>query len=305
MATWNQIRKGTRARRRVVLPLSDGPIPLYTREGKLELDPANAEVVQLDLRPLTSGEQSDVLARAHADAVARGVQDPRAGNPIYDLAEMEHTLLLCCVDPDSPQEAPMPLFASIEEIRRDPALGSDRVVYLFELFQQFQDECSPQRRHLTLDEAIASMLLLAGEEEDARRFFESLGPGLRWICMRTLALQLQISQTPSSPSGSPSERKDSGSPTWPPSPPTPQAPGAALADPAPPAGHTPPAGPGASAGARLPTPPVRPGASHPPPSGPAPPARASSQAPGPLPLSKGCAGATQPGSSPHSRRRRG
>lgn len=237
MATWNQIRKGTRARRRVLLPLSDGPIPLRTgEEGKLRLDPASAHVVQIDLRSLASGEQAEVLAHARADALARGVQEPRPGNPIYDLAEMEHTLLLCCVDPDSPAESPRPLFASIEEIRSDPALGSDRVVYLFELFQQFQDECSPQRRHLTLDEAMASMLLLAGEEEDARRFFESLGPGLRWICMRTLALQLRISPTPSSASGSPSEARPSGSPTSPTSPPTPQAPGAVPAE-APPLLH--------------------------------------------------------------------
>lgn len=230
MATWNQIRKGTRARRRVLLPLSDGPIPLRTSDEGLRLDPSSADVVQLDLRPLTSGEQGEVLARAHADAQARGVQAPGAGNPIYDLAEMEHTLLLCCVDPDSPPEAPRPLFSSIEEIRSDPALGSDRVVYLFELFQQYQDECSPQRRHLSLDEAMASMLLLAGEETDARRFFESLGPGLRWICMRTLALQLRISPTPSSPSGLPSEERGNGSLTSPASPPAPKAPGAPLAN---------------------------------------------------------------------------
>lgn len=227
MATWNQIRKGTRARRRALLPLSNGPIPLRTGEaGELHLDPASGDVVQLDLRPLTSGEQAEVLARARADALARGVQDPRPGNPIYDLAEMEHTLLLCCIDPDSPSEAPRALFASIEEIRSDPALGSDRVVYLFELFQQYQDECSPQRRHLTLDEAMAAMLLLGGEEEEARRFFESLGPGLRWICMRTLALQLRISPTLSSASGSPSAARPSGSPTSPTNPPTPQASGA-------------------------------------------------------------------------------
>ncbi len=213
MATWAQIRKGTRARRRVPLPLGTGPIAIKIGPGGvLAVEAPTEGVVQVGLRPLTSGEQADIMTRARADAIARGVSDPKPGVPIYDLAEMEHTLLLACLDPDSPQDAPRPLFASIEEIRTDPDLGGDRIAYLFELFQQFQEECSPQRRHMSLEETMAAMLLLGGEgEEEARRFFESLGPGLRWICMRTLGLLLRTSRTPSSPSGSPSGPKDGAS----------------------------------------------------------------------------------------------
>lgn len=214
MPTWQQIRKGTRARRRVQLLLSEGPLPVQLGDGgRLQIAPPDAgSLVQIDLRPLTSGEQTEVLARARADAVAKGVPDPKADNPIYGLCEQEHTLLLCCVDPDSPENAPRPLFASIDEIRGDPQLGQDRIAYLFELWQRYQDECSPRYRRMALDEILATMLLLAGEEEDeARRFFESLGPALQWTCTRTLAVQWRISSTARSLSGSLSASKDSGS----------------------------------------------------------------------------------------------
>lgn len=216
MGTWSQLRKGTRARRRVQLPIGTGPLRLEKQGEEIRVQASGEDVVQIDLRPLTSGEQRDILVRARADAKAGGVDDPRPGIPLYDLAEMEHTLLLCCVDPDSPEEAPRPLFSSIEEIRTDTLLGSDRVLYLYELFLLWQDQCSPQRRNLSLEETLAAMALIGGkEEEEARRFFESLGPGLRWIFMRSLALLQPTSPTDKSPSGSDSTPRPSDSPPSP------------------------------------------------------------------------------------------
>jgi hypothetical protein len=207
MSRWQQIRQGTRARHKVVLPLGGAPLPRIdvSPEGAILAGPAEGRSVEIALRPLASGEQAEILRLARADAVAGGIESPRNGDPLYDLAEMEHTLLLCCVDPDSPQDAPRPFFASIGEIRSSPDLGHDRIAYLFEQFQQFQDECSPQRRHVDLEEMMVAMLELGGEDEgSARRFFELLGPALRWIFVRSMAVQLRTSPTDKLPFSSPS-----------------------------------------------------------------------------------------------------
>jgi len=199
MARFSQIVRGVRARRRVLLPLGDAPA------FQPDLDAAGLPVavpspgsVSVDLRPLTSGEQADVLARATADAKSRGVMDPRDGNPIYDLAEMEHTLALCCLDPDSPDDAPRPFFdGGVEQIRSSPDLGRDRIVYLFEQHQLYQDECAPSLRKINPTEFIASLGILGGDDDrTAQDFFGSMGPGLRWICLRTLARLARTSPTP-------------------------------------------------------------------------------------------------------------
>lgn len=205
MAKFSQIVKGTRARRRVLLPLGDAPamVPALTSDGASVVE-VSPDAVPVDLRPLTSGEQAEVLSRAAADAKARGVTDPRDGNPIYDLAEMEHTLALACLDPDSPADAPRPFFdGGVEQIRSSPDLGRDRIAFLFAHFQQFQDECSPSLRKVDPAQMVASLDILGGDDDRmAQDFFGSMGLGLRWIYMRTLARLYRTSPTPSLPSTS-------------------------------------------------------------------------------------------------------
>lgn len=217
MATWNQLTKGKRARRTVHMPLGGAPLPsLVGADGQLQSAVMAESTVAIALRVLTPGEQSDVLSRARADAKAKGVEEPRDGNPIYDLAEMEHTLLLASLDPDSPDDNPRPFFSSITEIRTSPELTRDHVAYLFELHQQHQDECAPLRQNVAIDEVMASLLVLASDDEgEARLFFDSLGPALRWIFMRTLARLWSNSPTPKSSPGSPSVTKEPALPARP------------------------------------------------------------------------------------------
>ncbi len=223
MATWQQVRKGKLARRRALLPLGAQPLPLPTvgPDGKLSAPNVGDDTAPLDLRILTSGELGEVLARAQADARAKDAE-PREGDPIYDLARMEHTLLLCCIDPDSPDEAPRLFFASIEEIRKSPDLGQDKLAYLYELQQRFQAECSPKHDKLGLEDILAGMLVLGGEdEESAARFFVSLGPDFQWSFTRSMACQWRISLTGKSPSGSPTAASSTDSSTSTPSAPPP------------------------------------------------------------------------------------
>lgn len=182
---------GKRARKIIDLPLGAPVAPTLKGAPQAPAEP----VIRVGLRPLTSGEIHETLARARADAIAHGVTHPQEGNPTYDLAEMEWTLLLCCVDPDSPEgSAPAPFFASIEEIRTAPDLGRERVTFLFARWKLWQLEMSPDLRQVTPEEFIAGLGVLGGEDEPAARdFFSSLGPGLQWSYMRSLALQWQSS----------------------------------------------------------------------------------------------------------------
>lgn len=191
MARFADIARGTRATKIVRLPLGD-------------------DVVPVRLRVLASGELAQVLERTRADARARGVDEPRDGNPIYDLCEMEHTLAFACLDADAPEQSAVPFFSGVEEIRRSPELGRDRIAYLYEQWQVFQDEVSPSLRTMSPAELVGAMQKLALEDDgDALAFFGSLGPGLRWSCMRTLARLWLASLTPSSPSSSLSEQSSS------------------------------------------------------------------------------------------------
>ena len=205
MAKFSQIIKGTRARKRVWLQLGDGPLLSVSLDAQGKGAAVRSEeAIAVDLRPLTSGEQADVLSRARADAVAKGVAEPKDGNPIYDLCEMEHTLCLACVDPESPEHAPQPFFdGGVAQIRSSPDLGRDRVAWLFEQCLLHQDECSPRLRTLDPAAFVASLDILGAEEDgSAADFFASLGPALRWICMRSLAVQRRSAQPHSSPSSS-------------------------------------------------------------------------------------------------------
>jgi hypothetical protein len=207
MATFSQVAKGKQARKVVLLPLGDGPVrvPVLGPDGVISF-PASPDAVPLALRPLTSAEQAEVLAAAEADAKGRGVSDPRPGHPLYDLAEMEHTLALCCVDVDSPPESPRRFFdGGVAQIRTSPHLGRDKIGFLFGLFQGFQDEVNPTIHSLSGEEFYAALTAMGGEDaEDTQAFFASLAPVMQWSLARTLAVLLRTSLTDSSASTPPS-----------------------------------------------------------------------------------------------------
>jgi hypothetical protein len=205
MASFSQITKGTRARKTVALPMGNGPAfrPEMEEGGAVRFSPAG-DFIPVDLRPLSPGELADALSKARARAIALGVVDPSDGNHIYDLAEMEYTLAMACVDHDSPADAPRPFFdGGVEQIRSSAELGRDRLAFLFEQFQLFQDECSPTIAKVSAAEFMGSIAMLAGDE--GASFFWSMGPTLRASCTLFLARQWLTSPSPRSPSSPTSE----------------------------------------------------------------------------------------------------
>jgi hypothetical protein len=115
---------------------------------------------------------------------------------------MVHTLLLGCVDHDSPSNAPLPFFDSAEQILAN--LNRDQVTHLFAQHEHWQDECSPRAKDLTEDQFYAWLVGVA-ESESPSDFFDLLRPATLWRCTRTTVKLLAISRADKSPPGATSE----------------------------------------------------------------------------------------------------
>lgn len=187
------IVRGTRARKTVTI---EG---IEDEEGK---------PIPIDVRPLNGVEQAEVLAKARAFAEGKGVKDPKDGEPIYELGKQTYTLLLGCVDHDSPADKPAPFFASADEILA--GLDRDRRSYLYELQESWEDQCAPRPSEMQAKDFMQWCMDVCAASEGDDGPFVRLRPVLRWSCVRTLAAIHVLSQTHKSESGSPSEN---GSPT--------------------------------------------------------------------------------------------
>jgi len=212
------VAKGTRAVRRVTLPLVNVPCDLLPdlpelaeqrardREAwkaeRSDQQPPDASV-EVGLRVLNGDETVDVLERAREFAQARGSKDPKSGDPLYDFGEMVHRVVIAAVDPDSDPRNPEPFFASAEELLGSPHIGRDGIILLAEQQETWQDACSPQANNVTPGQLIEMIGRIATAETSD--FFEQLRPGMRWICMRTLAALYLSSQTDRLSSGSTTE----------------------------------------------------------------------------------------------------
>lgn len=198
MGRFSSIAKGTRATRPVVL------------------DYAGVEVA-LAVRPLTGAEEASALADGRAYAVGKGVADPKPTDRLYEIGYMAATLVLGCVDAS---DTAAPFFANAAEVLDN--LDTDRIAYLYEQQQAWQDWCSPRPKNMDAGEFIALVLRLAeeGASDDADDPLVMLRPSLRLSFARTLARQFQASLTRNSASGSASEPGTS-TPPAPPLPPPP------------------------------------------------------------------------------------
>jgi hypothetical protein len=191
MATFSQLAKGRRARKTVTFPLLAAAVAEGTEPRELAVD----------VIVLSGLEDADVMGKARAFAKERGVDDPKDGNPIYDLALWAFTLAIACVDPESPETDPRPFFdGGAEQILASNLLGRDTIAYLYEHQQQWQDEVSPRARTVGPEELLAHVLAVASAE-DPTPFFR-LAPALRWTLHRSMAALLVTLQMPRSPSGS-------------------------------------------------------------------------------------------------------
>lgn len=184
---FSQIIRGTRARKTVTI------------EG---IETPDGAAIPIDVRPLNGLEQADTLGKARAFAEARGVKEPRDGEPIYDLGKQVYTLLLACLDHDSPSDKPAPFFASADEVLE---LDRDRRSYLYELQEMWEDECAPRPSAMESKDFLSWCMDVCAANEGDDGPFVQLRPVLRWSCVRTLAAIHVLSQTHKSASGSPSE----------------------------------------------------------------------------------------------------
>jgi hypothetical protein len=183
MGRFSAIAKGTRATRPVVLAYGGADVPLA-------------------VRPLNAAEEADALAEGRAYAVGKGIAAPAPTDRLYEIGYMASTLVLGCVDADDPAA---PFFASAAEVLDN--LDTDRIAYLYEQQQAWQDWCSPRPKDMDAGEFIALVLRLAeeGAGADADDPLVMLRPSLRLSFARTLARQYQASLTRRSPSGSAAE----------------------------------------------------------------------------------------------------
>lgn len=202
MATFGQLANGTRARK--TIPLGLGRARISPETGQWETDEGGV-IVELDIRPLNPIEVTTVVERARAFAISKGVVDPKDGDELYDDAKILHTLVLACLDKESPEKDPKPFFeGGFEQLHGTEVLLPDHIGYLYELQQLWQDECSPRFTRQTPGQFMAGVVATAGGDPS---FFVGARPGMRWDSMRTLAaayLNLTTLQSPTSSPSSPS-----------------------------------------------------------------------------------------------------
>lgn len=181
---FSSLQLGARAERVIELPNRQ-------HEGK---------PVEIILRALTAAEESDALRRGFEFAIQKGNEKPAAGDPLYDLGVMVHTLALGCLDPDSPIDDRTPFFdGGADQIMK---LGRETIHFLYQRQELWQDECSPYMRTMSADELMAKVQEVASSSDDGP--FLRMSPATRWIFTRTTARLLLGSREDKSASGAPS-----------------------------------------------------------------------------------------------------
>lgn len=184
---FSSLVKGTRARKTIQFP-----VPGATRNEAGEWTGA---VVDVDLRPLTPSELAECFEAAASYAKARGVE-ARDGEPIFDLAFRAQVVLRSALDAEKKDEA-VPFFDSVDQI-----LGGDfsdgHLLYLFELADSWQAECSPQIPKL--DPSVFQRVTVSAAKGESGDFL-ALAPAIRWLCFRTLAALYATSLLRKSDSG--------------------------------------------------------------------------------------------------------
>lgn len=195
MAKFASVIAGVRGRKPIKLPLLGASV-----------DPATGEwtgpTVDLAVRALLEDEYADVLAGALAYAKKKGIEKATEEDEVYERGKMLHTLLIACLDPESPTEAPAAFFDSIEQISRSEVMTPEVIAYLYLQQQAWQDEVNPLLKGVTPVEFFAAMAKMAGGDMG---FFVHSRPGTLWSFMRIMASRLlaspELNSLPFSPSG--------------------------------------------------------------------------------------------------------
>lgn len=154
----------------------------------------------LAIRVLDGVEEGLVISKAKAFAEGQGAGSE---SDLVQLARAAHRIAIACRDSENHA---IPYFdGGFEQIMASKQLGRDRILYLAELQELWQDECSPSRLRLGEEEFNARVVAIAQSEHPDP--FVELRPGLRWSFARTTAQLLLAFRTPRSPSGPSSEAR--------------------------------------------------------------------------------------------------
>jgi hypothetical protein len=197
---FSSILNEPRKRKTITLPL---PGAQQTDDGTWE-----GPTVKVDVRALTGIEPDTV----HTLAVDYAKKRSGGGELDQDLVEsgrIIHTLILACIDTDSPPESPQPFFdTGVEGIENSNVLLPELKQYLYEQQQLHQDETNPLVGTQTPEQFAAAVVATA---QGDMSFFVCMRPGMLWSFTHSMAsllmpLMLQGSQ-PSSPS-EPQERTE-------------------------------------------------------------------------------------------------
>jgi len=157
--------------------------------------PNIAESIVVHVRPLNAWEVAQVLEKARAFAVERGLTKPTDVDDLYVLGVWANTLLIACQD-----ESGEAFFASADEILK--GLDRDRISYLYEQQQRAQEDAGFRKERMAPGELLAVIHELATKEVgDSTLPLWRWGPSLRASLMRSMAVQLLNLASSKSPSG--------------------------------------------------------------------------------------------------------
>lgn len=181
MATFAQMKRGRRAVDRVELALNDG---------------GPDDMLVTLVRVMAPGEEIEVVHKAGEYAKAKGAAACEPGDEVFDLAIWAHTLLVVCLDPESPEDARRPFFGSVDEILSDDPNGltSEHVAYLYERWRAWQDACSPRVSDMTETQAMELCRKIGAAESlgEVDRFLADLRPYMRAAFARFTANRLLV-----------------------------------------------------------------------------------------------------------------
>lgn len=194
--------------------------PVSIRLARLAAQPGQAPSgdpaeFKLGLRVLTGAETLDVYEKAMAASEKRGVKWDE-DHPICSLYVMAFRLMTAAVDVDDDSGLPVdpqhlsPCFASAEEILESPLLGTENIIWLNQLWQDWQDANSPLMRKFSFEEAMGFVIQDMQRKDGDEGPLVGLPRATLVSCVRTMGAMLLSSPIFKSASGGVEDTTSSG-----------------------------------------------------------------------------------------------
>lgn len=135
------------------------------------------------LRLLTAAEQTAVYRRAKESAASNGADRWDQDDPVCALELYVETIAACAYDVDDPNRG---AWATAEELRANPAIGQENLVFLYDVYTAFADENSIRPETMGPGDLVKFCIEAVGDQND---FLDRLRPGTQRTLLRFLAVQ--------------------------------------------------------------------------------------------------------------------